>query len=85
MTDHIECGYPWDEHICPDVYDTAVEDATASITRHRRDPMPLPPQCDHTDRPKGKPLCATCWHFYKPEYEAWAERSREKRSSDEKP
>jgi len=41
--------------------------------------LPMPPLCDHDERPKGKPLCQACWDQYKPKFEEWCiavERAR---------
>lgn len=43
------------------------------------DSMPIPPNCDHPERPSGKPLCVACWDEYRPKFEAWAARWRDER------
>jgi hypothetical protein len=66
--EHKECGWPWIEHVCPDSFDSVFE----SLQRLRANPMPKPPNCDHPERPNGKPLCQACWDEYRPKFEAWA-------------
>ena len=47
-----------------------------ALERCRANPMPVPPNCDHAERPLGKPLCMACWDEYKPKFDMWsAERA----------
>lgn len=47
--------------------------------RTTRAGFPIPPVCDHPERPEGKPLCAKCWAEYRPRFNAWRDKGERER------